>query len=211
MNNYQIVLSAALSEGITTPEEIEKYHAAGYRVPLFTYAVWKSYGYTVKRGEKARLIVSLWKEGKKKTLPEALPEDADALPEEEKKRRGFFLKKCFLFDRKQVEKTEEAEARRAAEKEEEDAAKYEEWKKRQSAAGPRDISGALENIRYYIMDCDLSINKTAENMGLSAATIRRYIDESEFIDRDFYFDVTGRIEKRKREIKRKARAKMYAA
>ena len=64
MTNYQMVLNAALEKGIITPEAIERYHAAGYRVPLFTYAVWKNYGYTVKRGEKARLAVSLWKQGK---------------------------------------------------------------------------------------------------------------------------------------------------
>lgn len=206
MTNYQIVLQSALLEGVTTPEEIEKYHAAGYPLPLFTFQRWKKYGYTVKRGEHAKLIVSLWKpRGVKKT------EEAEEMPEEAEK-NGYFLKKCFLFDRFQVEKTEDAEARRKAEKEAEEEARAEEYmKNRKDTGGPLDIYDELEMIRYYIMDCDLSINKTAENMGLSAATIRRYIKEAETMDRDLYFDVTRRIEARKREVTRKARAKMYEA
>lgn len=206
MTNYMMVLQAALLEGVTTPEEIEKYHAAGYPLPLFTFQRWKQYGYTVKRGEHAKLIVSLWKPRGPKKM-----EDAEEIPEEAEK-NGYFLKKCFLFDRFQVEKTEEAEARRKAEKEAEEDAKAEEWlKNRKDTGGPRDISDKLEMIRYYIMDCDLSINKTAYYMGVSAATVRRWIDESEFLDRDFHADITGRIEKRKKEAEAKKRANMYAA
>lgn len=54
---------------ITNKAIIEAYKAEqGLPVeyPLFTYAVWKTKGYQVKKGEKCKHRVCLWKYGEKK-------------------------------------------------------------------------------------------------------------------------------------------------
>lgn len=54
---------------ITNAKIIESYKAENgipMDKPLFTYAVWKFMGYQVKKGEKCRHRVCLWKYGEKK-------------------------------------------------------------------------------------------------------------------------------------------------
>ena len=99
MTNVMIVFNAAIAEGIYSEDEavalMQRYGA----LPLFTFKVWKTLGKSVKKGEHARLVVSLWrkKDGKK------IAEDEDLEAAEEEKTREYYLKTCYLFTADQVE------------------------------------------------------------------------------------------------------------
>lgn len=66
--------------------------------PLFTYAVWKSMGYQVKRGEASRHRVQLWK-----YIPGAGKDDTEAQEAPQSKGNRCFMKTVCLFTREQVE------------------------------------------------------------------------------------------------------------
>lgn len=54
---------------ITNKEIIEAYKIANnipLTTPLYTYAVWHNMGYQVRKGEKCRHRVTMWKMGQKK-------------------------------------------------------------------------------------------------------------------------------------------------
>lgn len=87
---------------ITNAKIIEYYKAENnipMDKPLFTYAVWKSMGYQVKRGEASRHRVQLWKytPGKKTT-------DAEAQEAPQGKGNRCFMKTMCLFEAEQVER-----------------------------------------------------------------------------------------------------------
>ena len=68
---------------------------------VHTFAMWKSLGYQVKRGEKALFQTMLWKMKKGKKQDNNNEEQQD--DKEVKKYNNFFMAKSSLFGRSQVE------------------------------------------------------------------------------------------------------------
>lgn len=96
MTNEQIIANSAVAAGIFTQEEAEAYFSHGMRLPIHTFAEWKSCGYMVKKGEHAALTVSIWKPKTRKKKDE---KTVDAKEENS----GFFLTTAYLFTKNQVE------------------------------------------------------------------------------------------------------------
>ena len=68
---------------------------------VHTFAMWKSLGYQVKKGEKALFQTMLWKMKKGKKQDNNNEEQQD--DKEVKKYNNFFMAKSSLFGRSQVE------------------------------------------------------------------------------------------------------------
>lgn len=102
MTNEQIIANSAVAAGIFTQEEAEAYFSHGMRLPIHTFAEWKSCGYMVKKGEHAALTVSIWKP---KTSKKKDEKNVEADKEENS---GFFLTTAYLFTKQQVEATKPA-------------------------------------------------------------------------------------------------------
>lgn len=87
---------------ITNAKIIESYKAENnipMEKPLFTYAVWKTMGYQVKRGEASRHRVQMWKYTPgKKTV------DTEAQEAPQGKGSRCFMKTVCLFTQEQVER-----------------------------------------------------------------------------------------------------------
>lgn len=99
MTNFQIITDAAIQAGIFTEDQVSAILSTGHQLPLHTFAEWKRLGFTVKKGEKARLKVDIWKKSNKKITAE------NEKGEEIEADTGRFYKKLshfFTFD--QVEK-----------------------------------------------------------------------------------------------------------
>ena len=73
----------------------------GIEEEVHTFAMWKSLGYQVKRGEKALFQTMLWKMKKGKKQDNNDEEQQD--DKEVKKYNNFFMAKSSLFGRSQVE------------------------------------------------------------------------------------------------------------
>lgn len=73
----------------------------GIEEEVHTFAMWKSLGYQVKRGEKALFQTMLWKMKKGKKQDDNNEEQQD--DKEVKKYNNFFMAKSSLFGRSQVE------------------------------------------------------------------------------------------------------------
>ena len=73
----------------------------GIEEDVHTFAMWKSLGYQVKRGEKALFQTMLWKMKKGKKQDNNNEEQQD--DKEVKKYNNFFMAKSSLFGRSQVE------------------------------------------------------------------------------------------------------------
>lgn len=67
--------------------------------PLFTYAVWKSMGYQVKKGEASRHRVQMWK-----FTPGKKTADTEAQEAPQGKGNRCFMKTVCLFEMSQVER-----------------------------------------------------------------------------------------------------------
>lgn len=95
MTNAEIIFDEAINNGIFTEEEAIKCIEQFGSLPIHTYAGWKAQGYSVKRGEHAKITTKLWKyvKAKKKAEKEA-----------EEKEDKWYLCKAFLFTSDQVEK-----------------------------------------------------------------------------------------------------------
>ena len=73
----------------------------GIEEEVHTFAMWKSLGYQVKKGEKALFQTMLWKMKKGKKQDNNDEEQQD--DKEVKKYNNFFMAKSSLFGRSQVE------------------------------------------------------------------------------------------------------------
>lgn len=73
----------------------------GIEEEVHTFAMWKSLGYQVKRGEKALFQTMLWKMKKGKKQDDNNEEQQD--DKEVKKYNNFFMAKSSLFGKSQVE------------------------------------------------------------------------------------------------------------
>ena len=96
MTNEQIILEAAIANNIFTEEEAVELLETEGTLSLHTFATWKHMGYSIKRGEHAKLCVMLWVPKKKKEKTES--------DDEEDTGRRMYLRKSFLFGKEQVEK-----------------------------------------------------------------------------------------------------------
>ena len=73
----------------------------GIEEEVHTFAMWKSLGYQVKKGEKALFQTMLWKMKKGKKQDDNNEEQQD--DKEVKKYNNFFMAKSSLFGKSQVE------------------------------------------------------------------------------------------------------------
>ena len=94
MTNEQIIYNAAVNSGLFTADAAAAFLKAGRRLPLHTYQEWRRMGYQVKAGEKAALVVSLWRYTK------------SAGNEVEAAEEHAYMAKAHLFTAGQVKKTE---------------------------------------------------------------------------------------------------------
>lgn len=97
MTNEQIIANSAVAAGIFTQEEAEAYFSHGMRLPIHTFAEWKSCGYMVKKGEHAALTVSIWKPKTRKR------KDGKTVEADKEEDGGFLLTTAYLFTKQQVE------------------------------------------------------------------------------------------------------------
>lgn len=104
MTNDQMINKTAVELGLFTKEQAKAILASGNRLPLHTYAEWRSLGYQVKRGEHAALKMQLWKPRKGKKEEEAGQQNA---PESDTTDGSFFLATAHLFLITQVERVQE--------------------------------------------------------------------------------------------------------
>lgn len=96
MTNTEIIFKEAIANKIYTKEEAQKIIEEQFVLPIHTFMVWKELGYSIKKGEHAKITTRLWKpcKGKKK-------EDSES----DENTINMYLCKAFLFTREQVEKT----------------------------------------------------------------------------------------------------------
>lgn len=99
MTNSQIITAAALDSGIFTAEQAEAILSTGRRLPLHTFAEWKALGYMVKKGEKAKLQIEIWKKSNKKITAEN--ENGEEIEAETGR---FYKKLSHFFTLDQVER-----------------------------------------------------------------------------------------------------------
>lgn len=91
MTNEMIIAQAVVESGLMTKETVDAYFSAGYRLPVHTYSEWKRLGYQVKKGEKAKLKILLWKHSSKKNA-------------DDKDETHMFMSNAYMFTFEQVEK-----------------------------------------------------------------------------------------------------------
>jgi len=105
MTNDEIIYKSAISAGIYTEQEAAAILATGRSLPIHTFVEWKLRGYSVKKGEKARLHLDLWmftdKPGK------AAREKAAAEGKELSDDPHYYKKRSHLFTAEQVQRTEQ--------------------------------------------------------------------------------------------------------
>lgn len=99
MTNFEIITSAAIAEGIYTKEQIEKMLSTIGEVPLHTFAEWKRMGFSVKKGEHAKLTCNIWRWNSKKGVVPM--EDGNDVEVDES---HFYKTKAFFFTGDQVER-----------------------------------------------------------------------------------------------------------
>lgn len=86
----------------TNAQIIETYKAANnipLSTPLYSYAVWRSMGYQVKKGEASRHRVQLWK-----YIPGKKTADTETQEAPQSKRNRCFMKTVCLFEAGQVKR-----------------------------------------------------------------------------------------------------------
>ena len=80
----------AAVDGAGNPVELKEVE------PIHTFAAWKEYGYSVKKGEHAKAQITIWKHGKARTVTD---EDGN----ETEKPARMFMKLAYFFTFDQVE------------------------------------------------------------------------------------------------------------
>lgn len=101
MTNFEIITKEAIRNGIYTKEEAEAIISQGYRLPLHTFAEWKALGYSVRKGERAKMTCQIWKYNEKATAKQNT-DNNESEPEENG--GHYYLTKAFFFTDEQVEK-----------------------------------------------------------------------------------------------------------
>lgn len=104
MTNDEIIYKAAISAGIYSEQEAAAILASGHNLPLHTFVEWKARGYSVKKGERARLRVDLWMFTDKpnKAARDKAAEEGKELNDDP----HYYKKLSHLFTAEQVQRTE---------------------------------------------------------------------------------------------------------
>lgn len=100
MTNLAIITAAAIQAGIFSEEQTDAIIKSGHALPLHTFAEWKRMGFMVKKGEKARMKVEIWKKSNKTVAKATMPDGT----EEEIESDRFYKKLSHFFTLDQVEK-----------------------------------------------------------------------------------------------------------
>lgn len=100
MTNEQMIFNAAIKSGIFTAAEATAILSTGRRLPLHTYSEWKRLGYQVQEGERAALVLDLWRFGKNKASEDENGEETESAGEH------AYMAKAHLFTAQQVKKAE---------------------------------------------------------------------------------------------------------
>lgn len=101
MTNEEIIYKASVGAGIFTEKEAAEFFKKGRELPIHTFAEWKKYGYSVKKGEHAALTVRLWRKRIAKLIEEYSGEEMEA-------DSGYYMTTAHLFTGAQVEKIKTA-------------------------------------------------------------------------------------------------------
>lgn len=106
MTNNEIIYRESIAAGIFTQEQADQIISSGARLPLHTFQEWKRMGYSVKKGEHAALVCTLWKFTNKpgKAGRQAAANLAEIAAElvEEKDDPHYYMAKASLFTVAQV-------------------------------------------------------------------------------------------------------------
>lgn len=97
MTNFEIIANCAVETGVYTKEQVETIISQGFNLPLHTFAEWKRLGYSVKKGEKAKMTCRIWKYSNKEVEQKEEVQDEEA-------NSHYYLTKAFFFSNEQVEK-----------------------------------------------------------------------------------------------------------
>lgn len=101
MTNFDIIVNDAIRNEIYTEDQAKAIIQANGELPLHTFSEWKRRGYSVKKGEHAKLTSFLWKF--KKELVKIPQKDGEEVEEEAE---TYYKVKSFLFSAEQVQKIE---------------------------------------------------------------------------------------------------------
>ena len=95
MTNQQIINRSAVESGIYTKEEAKTYLQTRGELPLHTFQEWKSRGFFVKKGQKAKIAIKIWRFTREKVnLEEKTAEEIEK----------FYKTLAYFFTEEQVEK-----------------------------------------------------------------------------------------------------------
>lgn len=100
MTNSEIIMRTAIAKKVYTEEEAVKLIKTYGRLPLYTFQEWKKAGYSIKKGQHAKLSCVIWLPSTKAYT------ETDATTGEEKEidTTHFFHKLAYFFSLEQVEK-----------------------------------------------------------------------------------------------------------
>lgn len=101
MTNQEIIFKEAINNKVYTEAEAIEIIKAYGELPIHTFAHWKEAGYTVKKGEHAKITTKLWKYRANKKKAEESAENEDEV------KANYYMCKAFLFTFDQVEKIQE--------------------------------------------------------------------------------------------------------
>lgn len=102
MTNLTIITNEAIAQGLFTEEQAQEYFENGYTLPLHTFKEWQRLGYSVKKGEHAKMTCYIWRFNNKKKKQQNDNENDEN--NQEINEQDFYKVKAFFFTAEQVEK-----------------------------------------------------------------------------------------------------------
>lgn len=112
MTNNKIIYNAVTESGMLTTAEADDLIMKCGALPIHTFIEWKRLGYSVKKGEKARLHLYLWMFTNKPN--KAARDEAAEAGEELADDPHYYKKLSHLFMLDQVERTEDRQQAKQA-------------------------------------------------------------------------------------------------
>lgn len=100
MTNSEIIMRTAIAKKVYTKEEVAKLIKTYGRLPLHTFQEWKKAGYSIKKGQHAKLSCVIWLPSTK----DSAKDDKEKEDEKEVDTTHFFHKLAYFFGPDQVEK-----------------------------------------------------------------------------------------------------------
>lgn len=98
MTNFQIITDSAIATGLYTEERAIEIIQTEGELPLHTFAEWKRLGYSIRKGEHAKLVCFIWRH---KSKTKEVQQDDKTVEINES---SFYKTKAHFFDNTQVEK-----------------------------------------------------------------------------------------------------------